>query len=355
MPILELGDLVLVTGANGYIGGVTIQKLLDAGFRVRGTVRDISAPKNAWLQPHYGPNFSLVQVPDVAAPNAFDEAIKGVHGVCHTAASLIFDPDPEIAIAPEINGVMNILNAAATQDTVKRVVYTSSSCAAVQIKSGRKYHLNQSSWNEEAKAAWTLPITNEFSRGFINYEAKKMEGERRAFQWMKDNKPRFEFNSVLPNVNFGTMIRPDKTGFISVPGLLKMLWEGETAFTGMLLPQWYVDVEDTALLHVAALTFPDVVSERLFAYAGRFCWNDVLEIFRKEVPEKKFIDNLEEVPDNGTVENQRSVEILKRLGKKEGFTLLEEAIKKWIPFMLRAEKEGWSKTPTTAEDLRRFD
>lgn len=358
MPFLEPGDLVLVTGANGYIGGIIIQKLLDAGFKVRGTVRDISASKNEWLQPHYGPNFSLVQVPDVAAPHAFDEAIIGVHGVCHTAASLIMHPDPEKTIRPEINGVIGVLEAAATQDTVKRVVYTSSSAAVLSddMRNGHAYHIDQNSWNEEAKAAWTLPITSDFSRGFLNYSAKKLEGEQRAFQWMKDNKPKFEFNSVIPNVNIGTMLRPDITGFISVGGLLKMLWEGESAFTAMLPPQWYVDVEDDALLHVAALTQPDVVSERLFAMAGRFTWNEILGIFRNQAPEKKFIDDIEEVADNGTVANERSVELLKRLGKKEGFTSLEDAVKKWIPFIQKAEKEGWKFSgPTDADQLLNFD
>ncbi|CAI6332443.1 unnamed protein product [Periconia digitata] len=357
MPILESGELVLVTGANGYIGGVIIQKLLDAGFKVRGSVRDISSPKNAWLQPHYGPNFSLVQIPDVAEPHAFDKAIKGVHGVCHTAATLVLDTDPEKVITPEINGMLNVLKAAATQDTVKRVVYTSSSAALITHTPGLEYHLDAHSWNEEAKVVWTLPVTQGFSRGYINYAAKKVEAEQRAFQWMKDNTPKFDFNSVLPNSTFGIMTRADKTGFISTGGILKMLWEGETSFTSLFAPQWFVDVEDSALLHVAAFTLPDVVSERLLAFAGRYSWNEILAIFRKEAPGREFADDVGEVKDRGTVDNKRAEEILRRLGKQEGFTPLEETIKKWIPYMQQAEKEGWAsaKSSTDAEQLRSFE
>ena len=39
---LQAGDLVCVTGANGFIASHLIRDLLQAGYRVRGTVRDPS-------------------------------------------------------------------------------------------------------------------------------------------------------------------------------------------------------------------------------------------------------------------------------------------------------------------------
>ena len=35
-----MGDLVLVTGANGYLAAHVVQQLLESGYRVRGTVRN---------------------------------------------------------------------------------------------------------------------------------------------------------------------------------------------------------------------------------------------------------------------------------------------------------------------------
>jgi uncharacterized protein YbjT (DUF2867 family) len=79
MPTVPDGGLILVTGANGFLAGVIISTLITHGYRVRGTVRDTA--KHQWMLSHYGPNFSLVCVPDLAADGAYNEAIKGVDGV----------------------------------------------------------------------------------------------------------------------------------------------------------------------------------------------------------------------------------------------------------------------------------
>ena len=43
-------DVVLVTGATGYVGGRLVPRLLDAGYRVRCLVRDASRLQGrSWL------------------------------------------------------------------------------------------------------------------------------------------------------------------------------------------------------------------------------------------------------------------------------------------------------------------
>lgn len=73
---------MLVTGVNGLIGGQAADKFLEAGFKVRGTVRDTK--KSAWIselfEGRYGKGkFELVCVPDMAADGAFDEVKKGAN------------------------------------------------------------------------------------------------------------------------------------------------------------------------------------------------------------------------------------------------------------------------------------
>jgi hypothetical protein len=42
-----------------------------------------------------------------------------------------------------------------------------------------------------------------------------------------------------------------------------------------IFTEWFVDVQDSARLHVAALTNPDVKNERIIAYAEHCTWKYV--------------------------------------------------------------------------------
>jgi nucleoside-diphosphate-sugar epimerase len=73
---------VLVTGASGFVASHVVEAFLKAGFKVVGTVRSQATAQNVLkTQKHAGGNLSFAIVPDIAAPNAFDEAVKGVDGV----------------------------------------------------------------------------------------------------------------------------------------------------------------------------------------------------------------------------------------------------------------------------------
>lgn len=80
MSAVPKGSLVLVTGANGFIGSHVVDEFLAAGYKVRGTARSDS--KGAWVKDlfdkKYGSGkFELAIVPDMNKKGAFDEALKG--------------------------------------------------------------------------------------------------------------------------------------------------------------------------------------------------------------------------------------------------------------------------------------
>ena len=77
-----MSQTVLVTGASGFIAAHVIEAFLNAGFKVRGTVRSESTAKKvrAAHQKHQDA-LSFAIVGDISAPSAFDEAVKGVDGV----------------------------------------------------------------------------------------------------------------------------------------------------------------------------------------------------------------------------------------------------------------------------------
>ncbi|KAL7782939.1 NAD dependent epimerase/dehydratase family protein [Trichoderma ceciliae] len=267
MSSVPPGGLILVTGANGYIASVAIQLFLQRGYCVRGTVRSVSS--NAWMTAYFGPKFELVEVPDIYSPGAFDEVLKGVDGVAHIAMNLNMDPQNHGIIEKTIQSNLQVLEAAAKEPTVKSVVITSSLAACALPTTGTPYKINSTTWNtaaiEQTAKPWNLE-GNPRWHGIVLYGASKARSEQEAFAWVREHKPAFSFNTVVPNVNFGMAVSPENMGYRSTSAVLDAVVKGYPAAPSILPPQWYVDVEDTALLHLGALTLDDVRDERLLAF-----------------------------------------------------------------------------------------
>jgi len=82
-------DLVLVTGASGFLASHIVKQLLELGYRVRGTVRSLKDDKKV------GPLRKLVDKPkyelelveaDLLNENSWLDAIKGCTYALHTAS-----------------------------------------------------------------------------------------------------------------------------------------------------------------------------------------------------------------------------------------------------------------------------
>lgn len=71
--------------------------------------------------------------PTCAQDGAFDEAVKGVDGIAHTASPFHFrveDPHTDL-INPAVKGTKGLLNSALLEPKVQRVVITSSFASIV--------------------------------------------------------------------------------------------------------------------------------------------------------------------------------------------------------------------------------
>lgn len=95
--IVPPGGLVLVTGVNGFLASHIALNLLERGYKVRGTVR--SQEKADWIteaiaKRYPDASFETALVPNISAPGAFNEAIRGVDGIAHVASDLSFGSDP---------------------------------------------------------------------------------------------------------------------------------------------------------------------------------------------------------------------------------------------------------------------
>ena len=86
MPVVTAPARVLVSGVNGYLGIWVAEAYLSEGYTVRGTVRSVERAGQHLRKTFakYGDKFELVEVEDITAPGAFDEAVKGIDVVAHT-------------------------------------------------------------------------------------------------------------------------------------------------------------------------------------------------------------------------------------------------------------------------------
>ena len=289
---LPLGSLILVTGATGYIASHIINELLILGYRVRGTVR--SEEKGASMKKAFNDdaNFETVVVADLTDAHGFDKAVEGCDGVIHAASVVNFSPDPNEVIPATVAGATNVLRSAVKAGSVKRVVYTSSSVAATMPILDTEFKIGKETWNDttvEKVKAMKEPYKPEGAMEV--YGASKTEAEKAVWKFVQEEEPGFVVNCVLPNANFGRILSVKGFTASIAPGVLK----GE--FDMMLPPQWFVDVQDDARVHVAALIDKTVKDERIFAFARAFDWNDMFDAVRKARPEAKTIP--ERLPPHG--------------------------------------------------------
>lgn len=156
MPAVGPNSLVLVTGASGFVAVHIVHQLLERGHSVRGTVR--SSEKGDYLKKlfsRHGDKFQYVIAEDVEKAGVFDEAVKGVDGVLHTASPFHFDAENEALdklVHPAVKGTKNVLSSIIKEKSIKRVVVTSSFAAILDRNAdghtnGTKVYTEEN-WNE---------------------------------------------------------------------------------------------------------------------------------------------------------------------------------------------------------------
>ncbi|KAF4437385.1 hypothetical protein F53441_13062 [Fusarium austroafricanum] len=334
-PAIPFGSVVVVIGANGYIAVETCEKLLQAGFYVRGTVRDVEKNK-AWMHKLFDtkwPNmFELVAVPDFEADGAFDEAFKGAHGVIYVSVPMVFDPDPIKFFNPVIKGTINTLEAA-SRAGVKRYVLSSSSKAVESTVYNHPHHITDKMFNYEAiRKACCEPAVNNFERIFTVYSAGRALAELAFWSWVGENQPSFVANCVVPDGQFGRCL--DTNNIVSTFGMLRSAVKGDWENV-MGDISYFTDVQDAARLLVAAVALPSLSNERIFAYRHQATWNELRRKIRLMSPKgKKLVEGEDQPQDGKDLANaeepiRRAEEILREIGQP-GFASEEDILRDFV-------------------------
>lgn len=322
---IPLGSLILITGATGFIGANVVYETLQAGFKVRGTVRSQEKADNTIKMFGNNPDYEPFIVADMSVENAFDEAVKGVDAVMHVASDVSFNPDPKKIIAPTVQAATGIMKSALKESSIKRFVYTSSSTAATYPTVNQKFHLDRNKWNTEVDQYLDLEPPFSEEMGMMVYGASKTKAEEAVWKFVKDNKPHFVVNTVLPNLNMGRILgSPGATG-----GLVPLTYNNKPPY--FVPPQYMIDVIDDARIHLAATFDKTLANERIYAFDTSFTWNDVLKVLSEIRPNKKFVEpKADEGRDTTTVDNELGAQLLKKWWGQDGYTGLKKSVEQNI-------------------------
>lgn len=126
-------QLIFITGATGFIGSATALAALEAGYRLRISVRKPSTILES-LFAEYHRQIEYVVIPDITNEAAFDGSVlDGVDYVMHLASPLPNGTDKQAYFAPAVKGTTAVLKAAAKVASIKKVVVTSSIAALIPL------------------------------------------------------------------------------------------------------------------------------------------------------------------------------------------------------------------------------
>lgn len=272
MTIDNSNHTVLVTGGTGFIAQYCILALLDAGYRVRTTVRSLSREAEVREQLKAGgavPGDRLTfTVANLVADSGWAEAVAGCLYVLHGASATPTGEQTSEAewIEPAVEGNLRVLRAARDAG-VKRVVLTSAFGAICAGHRSMERPFNENDWSDlTAKDVWL-------------YQKSKTLSERAAWAFISREGRGLELSAVNPTAVLGPVLGADYSHSIR---LIKNMLEGQPGCPKINCG--FVDVRDVADLHVRAMTHPAANGERFIAIAGESLWlREVAAVLRNRL------------------------------------------------------------------------
>jgi len=278
-----MSGTVLVTGGSGFIGGWCVVGLLQQGYAVRTTVRNLA--REAEVRANLAkaaPNTEGLHffAADLMSDAGWDEAVQGCDYVLHVASPLgVSEPkDPNVLITPAREGAKRAISAA-MKAGVKRVVMTSSVAAC--HKSDGDYLSDETVW------------TDPNAPGASAYTQSKTLAERAAWELIGTSGGATTLATVNPSLVLAPVLSGDFSESVQV---VQRLLNGKVPGIPRLGFN-FVDARDVADLHIRAMTAPEAAGQRFIA-AAHYAWmSEVAEILRahlgdqaRKVPTRKAPD-----------------------------------------------------------------
>jgi nucleoside-diphosphate-sugar epimerase len=267
-------EQVLVTGGSGFIGAHCILQLLNAGYRVRTTVRSLQREpdvramlKQGGASPSNQDRLSFIAA-NLENDAGWPEAVAGCAYVLHVAS-----PIPPNApkhedelIIPAREGALRVLRASHDAG-VRRVVLTSSFGAIGYGHPPQTAPFTEKDWSN-------------LNGDVPPYQKSKTLAERAAWDFIAREGGNLELSVINPVGVLGPVFGPDYS-----PSIFLVQRLMDRAMPGCpRLNFGLVDVRDVADLHLRAMTHPAAKGERFIAAAGDFIWmRDISNILKNRM------------------------------------------------------------------------
>lgn len=283
---------VLVTGGSGFVASHLVHQLLERGYPVRASVRDLSRADKVEplrrLAKHAPGTLELFEA-DLLRPGAFDDAMAGCRYVFHVASPFLLpeqieDPRRDV-LDPAVVGTRHVLESVGRTATVERLVLTSTVGAIfgdyVDVRQMRNHTLSEDYFNTTS----TLD-NNPYHYAKTVAELEAWSAARKQDRWS------------LVTINPGLVLGPS-LGTASDSGSLFLMNELMSGYFFYGAPNFsftFVDVRDVATAHVQAaerttatgryiLARPEMVSMRQMSRIVRDRHPGRLALPRHAVPD----------------------------------------------------------------------
>ncbi|MEL0624318.1 aldehyde reductase [Marinomonas arenicola] len=242
--------IVLLTGISGFIGLHIAKELLNKGFHVRGSLRNLKKAENIKNTLKKASSdvseLSFIEL-DLTSEKGWDCAAENCDYVMHVASPYAAaEPKHEDdMIKPAVDGSLRALRAA-KKAGVKRVVLTSSTMTMMAtMKSGT---FGPNDWADT------------HSKDIGTYAKSKTLAEQAAWQFMEQQDSAMELVTVHPGGVFGPTLDDDIAGQ-SMEMIDQMLRGKIPMLANVAIPM--VDVRDVANAHIQAMTNTKVAGQRI--------------------------------------------------------------------------------------------
>ncbi|MEV6060765.1 aldehyde reductase [Nocardia asteroides] len=277
--------IVVVTGATGFVAGHCVRELLEHGYQVRATVRELDRPERRAhlvdLAARLGGSVEFVQA-DLTADDGWELAVKGCDFVLHVASPIPGDGavSEQAMIDAAVGGTLRVLRAAAASPTVRRVVLTSSSVTVNQGHAVDKVFTEQD---------WSDPDR------LTGYDKGKTLAERAARDFVDRSAPALGFDLVTlhPPMILGPVLHRQTN--ISHEPVIRLLGR---KVPGSLNVGWStVDVRDLARAHRLALETPEAGGQRYLCGGDHVWMRDMAAVLATEFGPRGFRIPARTLPD----------------------------------------------------------